>query len=632
MSVNTSIVDFIEERTSEEYRINPFYLFEPFSVGERSPQQLAQMHKDHVDLYSPETVRAIGKDPHPFQDGYCLDTAFLTVLLAGTQTGKSYCAYIDMIIQLTGEIPYSLRFAEGEKTGIKRVVDKANIQRFGRFDKQTGEFLDKNVNAIQDTSWDCGEVEGVGIYPKSKIAPVGSKIWLCTFKQAREEYWWPRLKLIPEHLIDKRKGNKGFYSSDEYIVYLNRGCEIHIITYEQGYERVEADKVHRIHLDEEPPDERFFVSSITHCHSLSMTMTPYRGITFTHDKIFKQAGSADAVHIYHCTQYDSPYHTIETINRARKYMDSWTVGARVYGLHSEQVGKPYYDRILITEKLRGEYIFRWKRTNLLPTRHWNKIGDLFTDEILSVEDEDGAWEIYEEPDKECSYWIGVDTAEGSENPEEAADKNCAHIFRLPKEGDPAHPIHVASLYSGIQTTEFARLVLYGAMYYNNALIAPEAMGFTAGTFLAELRDYPFMFSMSVVNDKTKKPTNKIGFTTSNKTRTIIFDLVGNWIKEYEKEKHFGINHFKTLKEIAACVVGRGGRPDHPRGGTTDGIFAFGIGLYVYSTSREQIQNRVSFNKSKKELDIWGDRVYNVKETRPILGSRRGLDERSKQRN
>ena len=137
--------------------------------------------------------------------------------------------------------------------------------------------------------------------------------------------------------------------------------------------------------------------------------------------------------------------------------------------------------------------------------------------------------------------------------------------------------------------------------------------------------------MAVMNDKTKKPTEKIGFTTSVRTRIMLFDLVGNWIKEYEDLPHYGINHLYTLKEIAGCVVGKKGRPDHPRGGSTDCIIAFGIGLYVLQKEREQIQNRFMYNKSKKRLDMWADRVYDSRETRPILGGR-GLDARENTKN
>ncbi len=634
MDATNKIIDFIEARTSEEYRVDPYYMFEPFSVKERSLKDIEQSQKDHVDLHAPELTNIIGKDPHPFQDGYCLDTEFLCMLLAGSQTGKSYNALIDDIIMLTGEIPFSLRHDKGTKTGIKRVVNDENIRRFGRIDKKTGEVIDYVTTADQDLTWNCGEIIGVGKYPKEKIAAPGSKIWLCTYKQARDEYWWPRFKtLIPDHLINRRKGNDGFYSSDGFIVYLTRNCEIHIITYEQGFERVEAEKVHCIHLDEEPNDERFFTAALTHCSLLRMTMTPYRGLTFTHDKIFKQSGK-NAAKIYHCTQYDSPYHTLKHINRMRKFMKPWEIGARVYGLHSEQVGKPYYDRVVVTNKIRSEYLFKGEYKNIMPARPWDNVGELFSCDIFAEEadGEENCWIVYEAPKDECTYWMSVDTAVGSADAEMIADKNCAHVFRLPIGGEnPNRPVHVATLHTGMEVAEFARLTLYGALYYNNALLAPEINGQSAGTYLSEVKDYPFLFTMAVMNDKTKKPTEKIGFTTSVRTRIMLFDLVGNWIKEYEDLPHYGINHLYTLKEIAGCVVGKKGRPDHPRGGSTDCIIAFGIGLYVFQKEREQIQNRFMYNKSKKRLDMWADRVYDSRETRPILGGR-GLDARENTKN
>jgi hypothetical protein len=635
------IANFVSEFSGDEVR-NDFMLYEPWDVEERPEWIFKEAEKKHVDLRAKDFTDIYGPDPHMFQTGYMYYREFIVAIFGGNQIGKSYCAMMDLIIMMTGEIPYAMRYEKGHDTGILRECSPDNIRRFGRYSTNTGEYLDNDDTAEPNGSWNCGTIKGVGTYPKEKIAPRGQKAWLGTFSQAKEEYWWPRLKkFIPEYMIDTSRGNKGF-SERSSCIYLNNDNELHVITYEQGYAKFEAENVWVILLDEEPPDQRIFTSAIQHISQggvgVRLIETPYRGLTWTFDLILKRSLESKDVRICHATQFDSPYQNRKMVLTKMKLMKPWEIEARVFGVHSEQKGRPYYNRERINRWLRSHNPTH-KLREFICTREWDNARDAMrapvrAEDVLEKKERE-EWEIYEEPMKGTPYWMSIDTGMGATEAEDAADRNAAHIMRPPIEDRNENlslPVVVASIRSSIETLNFARLCLYAARYYNNALIAPESKGETAATFISEIRDYPFMFTMTVINDVTKKPTKKLGFDTNAKTRRIIFDLIGDFLNEVDHLHYPNIPHFYTLKELAEMVVAKKGRPDHPNGGTSDCAVAFGIGLYVWIHAKEQIRDNSGYRAeptNEDYIDKWGGRVNKKTERRPVLGSKRGLDSRSR---
>jgi hypothetical protein len=608
-------------------------MFEPWDVDARADWIADQGRADGVL----DKVRGYGVAPHTFQSGIVYDSPRIGAIFAGTQTGKSYPVLMDLICQATGELPHALKKDAGADTGVKRVVDKLNIKRFGRFDNVTGELIDHNVKAEQDGTWDCGNVIGTGKYPAEKFLSKGDVIWIGTFKQARDENWWPNLKKnIPEHLLDKTKGQDGF-SNSKFIVYFNTGVEIHIITYEQGYERFESVTVKRCVLDEEPPSEKIFNAALTHCEKLTLVETPYRGITFTFHNIKNAASSdSDAIRFYHCSQYDCPYKDKKEIDQNRSVMPKWEIEARVWGLHSEQTGKPYFHDLYDT--LQG-WVNNFVQLGMgydLSLPRYDKPSDVAKLNTLARRDADGSWQVFEEPKPDYAYWISADTARGDEGADVRVDANVAVVWRKPdpEKQEPADfPIEVASCRTQRETKFFAREVLCAAAYYNNALIAPEACGFSAGTFINEIHGYPFMYTMTVTDDRTKKAVERIGFNTNVKTRQQLFDEIGDFIRTRQDEDNSPFRTFSALNETSKLITGKNGRPDHDKSGSSDAAIAFGIGLYIYKFDRDQIRNNLGYRlkNRKKDVDRWGGRFVQQdnRETRPVLGSRRGLDARTR---
>ena len=167
------------------------------------------------------------------------------------------------------------------------------------------------------------------------------------------------------------------------------------------------------------------------------------------------------------------------------------------------------------------------------------------------------------------------------------------------------PVMVCACRSTDSTINFARTCAYAGVYYNNALLAPEVRGETGGVFKTELKEYPYMYKMTVINNQTNRPSKKIGFRTSSGTRPILFDAPADYIAEHTSEHNSMIPYLPLIKELMGCLVGKKGRPDHPKKGTTDSIIAFGIGLYVYQVDSTQIRNnKRTQERTNKHIESW----------------------------
>ena len=594
----------IQGFASEECERHEFYMYEPWDVEKRDEWTLKRAIRDGVDLYSPDFVKHVGVDPHPFQAGFALSGAFMDILIAGSQVGKSRAILQDAVTALTGEIPFAMRYEKGVDTKVKRKISSANILRWGRFDSSSGKFLDHDINAPRPTSWkewDCGNIIGVGLYPQHKIADLGDQVWIGTFMKSMETMWWPRLtdpkqSLIPPHLIDS---SKTAISKQERTIRLTRG-DLLVITFESGYQRFEARKVKRICLDEEPPDEKVVQAAIQHCEFLSIAMTPYNGITYMKKMIFPDTPSPE-LKVFHASQYDSPYQSRAEIEMKRNKMKPWDINARVWGIFAEQVGKPYFEdqygkihlwiqRCISRPKLvafRPEISY-----DGIVSRTEGSVGLMDVKVLVDPkpqEDRQFVWRMYEDRLPGTPYILCADPSEGAKNPDDAADFCAAVIMRAPK-GKEKKPIIVCTIRSTIETIPFSRICSYALRYYNNALLVAEtARAACNGIFGNELKDYPYWYKMTTVQDKTGKSREQNGFNPSSTSRPMIYSYIGDWISEFGEDDYPFIPDEDILRELCAMIVGKNGRPDHPKNGSLDSVTCLGIGCYVFRNSANQIR-------------------------------------------
>jgi len=611
---STGIEAFVNWTSTK--REHPFYHFEPWD----GPKGKAPKHNPAGARFQTAMMKSIAK---------------IRMAMGGNQIGKSIARCIEVIIQITGEMPYCFRFPLGADTGIKRIVSENNIRRWGRRDIATDKILDHNIKALENDTWDCGNIIGVGDYPREKICEDrNGQIWICTYKQARDVVWLDMFRdFIPEHCLDKTKGVDGFSKSDMVFYINDKKKTIRFITYEQGWERTEAKKAWEIVLDEEPPDRKFFTGCLMHAHFISFSFTPLRGMSWSYTDVYQKAIDGDpSIELFHATKYDCPYADAEDIAHEERHLKDFERDAKIYGRYSQQEGRPYYDYELC-QKYLARYAPTGTLSEIMPIKSCDTVKEVIKTQMkmfASTERSPSTWEIYEDVKTDQAYWFSADCAKGNDDPELAQDKSSGYIFRNPNElHGEYYPVCVAALHTTDVVENFARLSLYGALYYNMCLMAPETKGSDGSAFLAEIRDYPNLFKMTVTRQKDRKVTENIGFDTNERTRTAMFNKLRKQINTFEESIVY--KHYPLLIEMSK-LIWKKGRPDHPNQGTSDCIVAWCIGLWVYEESPEQIRNYRSMRKSMNgdvslfELFLTKERTS---ETKPVLGSSTGMDTRSK---
>jgi hypothetical protein len=636
--------------SDEVWRACPdFYHYEPWDVPQRPQWVLDMAARDGVTLEGPDLRRCVGPAPHPFQIGYLLSRCFGRVLIAASQIGKSVNVAMEIVIRATGEIPFALRFPAGHDTGVKRLITMENIIRWGRRSLDTGEVMDHDVNAIEDGSWDCGTIKGVGVFPREKIVPAGSMIRLMSYQAMILQNWWPAFtgksgsqlgRFIPQHLIDATEGsygNKGFHTQ-ERVIHLQRGVSLKMLSYEAQRRGLEGITV-PTYLDEEPPKEEVWGALQTHITDWSLSETPWLGITWSRKILFPEVVTSHS-QTFHACIYDSPYKTPAAIEKVRHGLDgkNWEIGARMWGIPTMQTtGTPYYDRDKINFWIqRFKIPFRLVRFE--PTREWGGVktnmsvyrspGLLDTpvrQVEVSEEDERTVWRLYEERTDGAGYAIASDQAEGADTPEEAGDRSTAVAGRQ-HEDDPTRPVCVATLRSTLPVPQFAREVMYAARYFHNAMLAPEnGRGSSNASFEAEARDWPHWFIDVMIRQSTRKERDYRGFCPTTDRRNALYErLIRNWLDTYEQDEYPGCPDEWILKEAAGAIVSmtRSGikKCDHAPGETIDSLTAWGILLFIMQPeNNKQIRYRGGKRGVQREswLDI-AERAMNRTKQAPVF--------------
>ncbi len=616
MDFGSSIANGLDKSANKEHHTHPFWTFEPWDIVQRPEWMLRKAAEDSVNLYDPQFVEVFGRDPKEFQTGYFMSLKQVRFLIAGSQIGKSICPLMEMLIMISGQLPYAFRYEKGEDTGVKRAITPENIHRYGRIDTSTHKVIDYRTNVPQAkdwNEWDCGNIMGAGIYPQEKIPEAGSQIWIGTIAESIKKYWWPKLthpekRVLPIEFVNTALGNNGVNASDK-IVHCMRGITIFIMSFEQGHTKFESEKCCLYIGDEETTTEEIYASALLHAKYVAMAMTPLKGISWSKRLVYDLDYDADR---FHATQYDSPYVSREKVDKDRVGLSIWIRQARIWGLYAEQTGVPYFDRAKLNIWAQRYQMHReW--VSFAPRKEWYKMkGDrrisplpgLVDVDIHMTPEQDNndttSWRMYEDRKAGEGYVLAADPAEGAEDPEDCGDVSAAIIVRKDTMND-LRPYIVCTLRSTLPTIAFARVCAYAMRYYNNALLAAESgIGAENKAFELEVEDWPYWYMCTVTRDATGSPRQKRGFVMKTKQREAIFKEIEAYLAEYDVEDYPNIPDVPLLEEMAAAVVGKNARCDHTKKGSLDSTVCFGILLHVFNHDSDQILcNLVEKKKNPK---------------------------------
>jgi len=625
----TGVIDSFSEDAAV---FDPYFYFEPFDCVEPSPETISKAAEDGVDLFDDDVAHLAGPYPRLFQTGALLSEKFVVCQLGASRVGKSITTQVLIGASISRQPPYCLRYAKGEDTGIRRAVTPSNIKRFGRRDKSTGVVIDYNINARLDpASWDCGNIEGVGIFPEALYTPDGKQVWIGTLPRSIDTHWWPILagtgkqRFLPLDFLDMSRGNHGS-NRKELCIHGPRDTMIFIKSYDAPFLTFETVKAHILCYDEEPVKAGHYLSGQGHAEYQRFSFTALNGLSFTQSLFFgcvNQAAKArssrygvgvfdrEDFDFFQASRYDSPYVGIADRETHRKTQPIHGRKQRVWGRYAEHTGNPFFDRSKI------EY---WRRHTCHPHRlitleartpyegfetdaerkYRGLLDTAITVKKADADDLRRVIRVYENPKPGVGYLWVADSAAGAVDPRESQDFNFGLMIRRPlatddfeNEASYDFPVIVASMRSTLPTIAFANYSALCLRWYNNAVLAPErGHGKDNEAYGVTLDNYPFWYYSGVRNDATQRLHPKKGFDTHVGTRDTMLAKVRSWLDEFEREEDPLIKDSWLYDELAGAIIkehanGRK-RCDHSRNGYLDGVICLAIATYIHDETPDVI--------------------------------------------
>lgn len=163
-----------------------------------------------------------------------------------------------------------------------------------------------------------------------------------------------------------------------------------------------------------------------------------------------------------------------------------------------------------------------------------------------VEDGTGPLEVWDLPEAGERYVIGGDVAEGLE----WGDYSSAHVKQLSTGKVVAH------WHGHTAPDEFGDVLNDLGRFYNRAFLGCENNnhGLTTCTRLKSL-NYPSLFYTRTIDERTKRVTNKVGWSTTRKTRPVMLDDLSTALRE----SSLIILDRRTIGELRTFVRDKNGK-------------------------------------------------------------------------
>lgn len=235
-------------------------------------------------------------------------------------------------------------------------------------------------------------------------------------------------------------------------------------------------------------------------------------------------------------------------------------------------GSPVFDQVLLEEIEQQAQIPIWRGHIELKEIHINKGAT------------NGPLCVWHKPEKgwKHRYVIGADTG----GVWEGADYSVAYVY------DRMQRKTAAMLHGHFDAYEFARQIVAIAKWYDNAKLAIEVnkyesetddMGNTVIKHIIDEVKYSNMYKRRAVDEKTKRPTRKVGWHTNRETKQLIIDRMRQFTME-QADFPIEYNDKNLIDEMKTYVIDTSSTGlttwNAQKGRHDDRIIAYGIALCV----------------------------------------------------
>jgi hypothetical protein len=210
-------------------------------------------------------------------------------------------------------------------------------------------------------------------------------------------------------------------------------------------------------------------------------------------------------------------------------------------------------------------------------------------------DRAGSWVVYEQPEEDSKYVIGVDTCTGEDQQMQGLaadpDYHSVQVWKAPYE-DWHGDWHVARLvahhHSRVEIGVLAEEIVAAATWYGKAFVVPEInnSGLAIIKYLLEAGCH--VYQRRKVNNSTGMVEKFFGWQTDKITRKTLIDHLASEIMD----RNIDIPDEGVLKELKTFIINEKGKPEAAPGHHDDHVMATALAVY-------NIDSATTFRKHKK---------------------------------
>jgi len=331
--------------------------------------------------------------------------------------------------------------------------------------------------------------------------------------------------LPPEEIMNTLHGPRGAIDTVKF----RNGSRVSFRTCEQGREAFQGATLDWAWFDEEPL-EPIWQETLARVGKTPLevwvTLTPLRGYTWTHARLFRGQRRPDIAVIQASTS-DNPHLPPSELRRLELEYAGPMARARLHGEYVDLIGLGVVP---------SELLMALRAVQAQPIRAERETGGL------------GELKVFEEPEEDAQYVVGADPALGDPAPNR--DFQVVQVLRR-------SPFRQAAVWCGkVGADRFGLLAAELAARYHEAPLAIERNGLGLAALLAA-RDYPNLYSeerFGRVTPSEWSPAARIGWVTNSETRPLMQSGLLAALRD-------GLLVFDstTIEELAALVMDHLGR-------------------------------------------------------------------------